>query len=66
MENKKKISWVVPCFNEEKVILETLKRIKKVSGKIDKYSWEIILIDDGSTDNTKRIILGIKNYPLKK
>ena len=65
MEKKKTISWVVPCFNEEKVILETLKRIRKVSKKITKYNWELILINDGSTDRTKKTILGIKNYPLK-
>ena len=65
MEKKKTISWVVPCFNEEKVISETLKRIRKVSKKINKYNWELILIDDGSTDSTKKTILGIKNYPLK-
>jgi len=65
MNNKKTISWVVPCFNEEKVILETLKRIRKVSKKINKYNWELILINDGSTDSTKKTILGIKNYPLK-
>ena len=65
MKNKKKISWIVPCFNEEKVILETLKRIRKVSTKIDKFNWELILIDDGSKDNTKKKIKEIKNFPFK-
>ena len=65
LQKEKKISWIIPCFNEEKVILETLKRIRKVSKKINKYNWELILIDDGSTDRTKKTILGIKNYPLK-
>ena len=65
MNNKKIISWIVPCFNEEKVILETLKRIKEVSIKLNKFNWELILIDDGSRDNTKKIIREIKHYPLK-
>ena len=65
MERKKTISWIIPCFNEEKVILETLKRIKAVSTKLNKFNWEIILIDDGSRDNTKKIIKEIKKYPLK-
>lgn len=65
MNNKKIISWIVPCFNEEKVILETLKRIREVSIKLNKFNWELILIDDGSRDNTKKIIKEIKHYPLK-
>ncbi len=65
MNIKQTISWVVPCFNEEKVITETLNRLEKVSKKIDKFNWELILIDDGSRDNTKKIIKNIKNYPLK-
>ena len=65
MKNKKIISWIVPCFNEEKVILETLKRIREVSIKLNKFNWELILIDDGSRDNTKKIIKEIQNYPLK-
>ena len=65
MNNKKIISWIVPCFNEEKVILETLKRIREVSIKLNKFSWELILIDDGSRDNTKKIIKEIKNFPIK-
>lgn len=65
MNNKKIISWIVPCFNEEKVILETLKRIREVSIKLNKFNWELILIDDGSRDNTKKIIKEIKHYPLQ-
>ena len=65
MNNKKTISWIVPCLNEEKVIKETLNRIRKVSKKINKFNWELILINDGSKDNTKKIIKEIKNYPLK-
>ena len=65
MNNKKIISRIVPCFNEEKVIFETLKRIREVSIKLNKFNWELILIDDGSRDNTKKIIKEIKHYPLK-
>ena len=65
MNNKKIISWIIPCFNEEKVILETLKRIREVSIKLNKFNWELILIDDGSRDNTKKIIKEIQHYPLK-
>ena len=65
MKKKKAISWIIPCFNEEKVILETLERIKRVSEKMNEFEWELILIDDGSTDNTKKIIKKIHDYPFK-
>ena len=61
----KKISWIIPCFNEEKVILETLKRIRIVSEKLNKFEWELILVNDGSSDNTKTLIKEINEYPFK-
>lgn len=48
--NSKKISIVIPAYNEEKIIYNTLKEVKKtLDGFID---YEIIVIDDNSTDNT--------------
>ena len=52
---------VVPCFNEEEVLPETAKRLKKkledliTAEKIDKKS-KILFINDGSTDSTWEII----------
>ena len=42
-----KISIIIPAYNEEKNIAETIRRIKNVG-----FEHEIIIIDDGSTDNT--------------
>ena len=48
------ISIIIPVFNEEKTILEVLKRIHNV---IDKQTvFEIIVINDGSTDNTIKLL----------
>jgi cellulose synthase/poly-beta-1,6-N-acetylglucosamine synthase-like glycosyltransferase len=44
------VSFVIPVYNEEKVISQTIKSLLKVNYPKDKY--EIIIIDDGSTDNT--------------
>ncbi len=49
------ISVVVPCYNEEEVIRETYKRLTKVLEEI-KVPYEIILVDDGSKDNTWKIL----------
>ena len=47
-------SIIVPVFNEEKTILEILKNLKELN--FTNYKKEIIIVDDGSTDNTKRIL----------
>ena len=50
-----KISIIVPCYNEEKIIYGTYKKIKEEVSKItDEY--EIIFANDGSTDDTKKIL----------
>ncbi len=53
---KKKISIVVPCFNEEENIESTYKKIEYFLKKILSYDFEYIIVDNGSTDLTKSII----------
>jgi glycosyltransferase involved in cell wall biosynthesis len=49
---KQKLMFVVPAFNEEKTIGDTLRDVKKhFPGK------EVIVVNDGSTDKTKKIAL---------
>ncbi len=65
MENIKKLSIVIPVFNEEKTIEKLIKRVMGVDlGKIDK---EIIVVDDGSSDGTSKILNEVvkKNKSLK-
>ncbi len=51
---KRKISIIIPAFNEEKFLPKLLKKIDKV--KINKlFSKEVIIVDDGSTDRTREI-----------
>ena len=47
----KSISIIGPCLNEEKNIDEYLTRVIKISEKIG-LDYKIILVDDGSEDNT--------------
>ena len=48
-----KISVVIPCYNEEQTVLQI---VKKVQGVLVDNEYEIIIIDDFSTDNTKQVI----------
>jgi glycosyltransferase involved in cell wall biosynthesis len=43
----------IPCYNEEKNLLATLKDLPKEIPGVDKI--EILIIDDGSTDNTVKV-----------
>lgn len=53
------LSVFFPCYNEEKNIALTVKKAVKVLEKTAK-KWEIIIINDGSKDNTGKIALQIK------
>jgi len=55
-QNKKlpKVSVVIPAYNEEDHIGKCLESIKKVN--YPKNKIEVIVIDDGSTDDTRKIV----------
>ena len=48
------LSIIVPVYNEEKTIIEILKKIKRNSSNIFKY--EVIVIDDGSIDRSRKLL----------
>ena len=50
------ISIVIPCYNEEEVITETVHRLTAVCASIDQADIELIFVDDGSKDNTREIL----------
>ena len=57
MESGKKISIIVPCFNEEEG-LETFNK-ELISVLLGNYQYEIIYVNDGSKDHTLQIILDL-------
>jgi len=59
MERRKKISVIVPCYNEEEgldVFNHTLLRCLP-----DRFDYEIIYVNDGSKDNTIQVLVGLSN-----
>ncbi len=57
----KKISVVVPCFNEEKNIKITYEILRNILDSLDNYSYEIIFGDNDSTDNSQSLLREIAN-----
>ena len=47
-----KLSVIIPCFNEEKTIIEIINIVKKQISEND----EIIVIDDYSSDNSRKLL----------
>ena len=48
-----KLSVVIPVFNEEEVVLKLYDKLKET---LENYKYELLFIDDGSTDNTLNIL----------
>lgn len=55
-----KISVIVPCYNEEKVINLFYTELRFVMKKMNAAEFEIIFIDDGSKDKTLQLIKELK------
>ena len=57
---KKLISIVTPCYNEDENIVEVYSQVKAIiEDQLDEYTYEHIFIDNASTDNTVKLLRGI-------
>lgn len=63
--NQKKISILIPCYNEEDNVVPISKAIEEELCKsCSAYDYEICFIDNCSTDNTRTLIRGLcQNNP---
>ena len=48
-----KLSVIVPCYNEQGTIKQIINKVQNVSLQFEK---EIIIVDDSSEDNTRKIL----------
>ncbi|MEW6097197.1 MAG: glycosyltransferase [bacterium] len=51
MEN---VSIIIPAYNEEKTIGNLI--IDELKNQMKEYEYEIIVVDDGSKDNTAKVV----------
>jgi len=54
------LSLIIPAYNEQNRISKTLKEIDEYLKKKN-FSYEILVVDDGSRDNTLSLLEGLKN-----
>lgn len=53
---KKHISVITPCYNEEDNVNSLADTISKIFAKLPQYTYEHVLIDNCSTDNTPTLL----------
>lgn len=51
------ISFIIPCYNEEKYIRDCIRSIKREASCLPDLDWEIIVVDNNCSDNTVLIAM---------
>lgn len=61
---EKNIVLLIPCYNGGLLLISNLPKLFKYVAKNNSYSFKIIVVNDGSIDNTLEILKGIKGITL--
>ena len=56
MSDNKKLSFVIPCYQSENTVMKVVEEIEETVSTRQGYSYEIILVNDGSPDNVWDVI----------
>lgn len=56
MENRRKVSIVVPCYNEQGNVTRMCETLTGILNGMSEYDWEILFIDNCSRDNTPNLL----------
>ena len=58
----RKLSVIVPVFNERNTVVEIMRRMRAVDLPIDR---EFVLVDDGSSDGTQQVLTQLGDSTVK-
>ena len=61
MADTRSLSVIVPVYNERATVAEVVRRMRRVDLDID---LEIVMVDDGSTDGTEKILAALQDSTL--
>ena len=57
----KKVSVVIPAYNEEECVTELVARLQKVFLQEPKYIWDLLVVENGSEDLTYQALISLRN-----
>lgn len=60
----RRISIVIPVFNEQQCLIKTIGQMEELLGSSN-FKFDIIIVNDGSTDKSNQILDGINNPSIK-
>ena len=56
----KKVSILVPCYNEEQSLPLLYEELIKVIDNLPEYEWEMLFVNDGSKDGTMNVLASMR------
>ena len=57
----KKVSFVIPCYKSERTITSVVEEVREAMNKLTQYTFEMILVNDCSPDDTFAVITALSN-----
>lgn len=62
INTKKKISILIPAYNEEQTLPLLYAELVKIAERIPRYHWEFCFVNDGSKDSTLTILKSLRRH----